>query len=152
MSDFFSQFSSREIKRVTLETLKVTLETLKSYPVDFVFLRGLSRSDTSKFRELVLSIRQHRAIRTMSNIDETEKTAKAEAEFQRGEDYLLMRTLSNEDGELKFSKSEDLKNWLDVVPNSVVNEILYHVEKMNTLDGSCPQKSRELAESEQKKK
>jgi hypothetical protein len=139
---FFSQFRERELK-------KVTLETMKDYSNDVIFLRGLSRSDTSYFREMGARIKAHRSIAIMTKDDSLDKL---ELDFQRAEDYLLMKSICNEGGKLIFTEAKDLREWLDDAPNEVVNEIVYHIREMNILDSSCPQSRKEAQEAEHSKK
>lgn len=135
---FYSQFKSRELRKVELETLKESNDNI-------VWLRGLSRADTSSFRELLHDIRTSRALRSIT--PETQ-----ELQLQRAEDYLLLKGLCDQSGKQQFKDTDDLRAWLEEVPNNIVNEILYYIKKMNTLDGSCPQTERENSEKEQKKK
>jgi len=135
---FYSQFKAKEL-------ITVELETLKGGKDNSICLRGLSRADTSSFRELLHDIRTARALRTI-----TPDTK--ELQLQRAEDYLLLKALCDPSGVQQFKDADELRDWLEEVPNNIVNEILYHIKTMNTLDGSCPQSEREAAEKEQKKK
>ena len=146
--DFLTQFKSREVE-------EVKLETCKDMPVDIIYLRGLSRSDTSEFRELVWLRRQRKSkvvLSSLSGEEQSQEEIKSILKDIRDEDHLIIKCLCNRSGKLLFEDSESLrKNFLDAVPNDVCNEILYHIDQLNTLNGDCPQKIREKQEEEQKK-
>ena len=146
--DFVSQFKSFEVKAITLESCK-------GKPVDKIYLRGLSRSDVSEFRELVWLRKQRKSkvvISSLSGEEQTQEEIKSILNDVRDEDYLIIKCLCDRSGKLLFENSEDLrKEFLDYVPNDVCNEILYHIDKMNTLNGDCPQKVKDQQEEEQKK-
>lgn len=146
--DFLSQFKEREVK-------KIVLESCKDMPVDEIYLRGLSRSDTSEFRELVWLRRQRKSkvvLSSLSGEEQPQEEVKSILKDIRDEDHLIIKCLCDRSGKLMFEDSESLRaNFLDAVPNDVCNEILYHIDQLNTLNGDCPQKIREKQEEEQKK-
>ncbi len=145
---FLSQFKEREV-------IKIKLETCKGMPVDTIYLRGLSRSDTSEFRELVWLRRQRKSkivLASLAGDEQTQEEVKSILNDIRDEDHLIIKCLCDRAGKLLFEDSESLRvSFLDAVPNDVCNEVLYHIDKLNTLNGDCPQKIRDDREEEQKK-
>ena len=145
---FLSQFKKREV-------VKVTLETCKDMPVDTIYLRGLSRSDTSEFRELVWLRRQRKSkvvLASLAGDEQSQEEVKSILNDIRDEDHLIIKCLCDRSGKLLFEDSESLRvSFLDAVPNDVCNEVLYHIDQLNTLNGDCPQKLRDKQEEDQKK-
>ena len=97
-------------------------------------------------------------INSLSGEDKSQEEVKSILNEMRDEDWLIYKSLCDRSGKLLFESPDNMKIWLDKVPNEVCNEILYHIDQFNTLDGSCPQ-SKEAAEKlskereeEQKKK
>jgi hypothetical protein len=130
VDDFFEKFSEAELREITLTTMDGST----------VFLRALPYSKVWNFRVLASKIARAR-IMQIAEGDDKEKQEDWNQQKARAEDYLIQEAMANHDGSKFFSDTAQFNKWRDQVPNSVVNEILFHIDSMNELDdGFDPEK------------
>lgn len=134
--DFMECYPRDELKLVELSTLGG-----KS-----LYLRGLPYADVWDYRITATQLADCRFRELMEGGYKSVKWIKNKV---RAEDELLKKAIANSDGSLMFdNKKNSFSKWRKNVKNEVVNEILYYIKEMNTLDDSFDLK----ADLERKKK
>jgi len=117
LDDFTKSFLDSEI-------IKVELETMNG---DSIYLRSLSRANIVRFRSLSSEL----TARSSINIFYDPKNAKAirESDLDSAEDFLVIKSLCNNQGELLFSDEKHYKKWSQAAGNEAIQEILHSIDK-----------------------
>ena len=117
LDDFTKSFLDSEI-------IKVELKTMNG---DSIYLRSLSRANIVRFRSLSSELNARTAI----NIFYDHKNAKdiRESDLDDAQDFLVIKSFCNKEGELLFDDEKHYKKWSQKVGNEAIQEIMYHIDK-----------------------
>lgn len=117
LDDFTKSFLDSEI-------IKVELKTMNG---DSIYLRSLSRANIVRFRSLSSEL----TARTAINIFYDPKKAKdiREADLDDAQDFLVIKSFCNKEGELLFRDEKHYKEWSQKVGNEAIQEIMHHIDK-----------------------
>jgi hypothetical protein len=137
LTDFTKSFLDTEVSKVKL----------KSMGGGAIYLRSLSRANVVRFQILAESLQSRLALNVFHNHNAA--LEQRDSDLDAAEDFLVMKTFCNAEGELQFKDINHYKEWSEGVKNNVIDEILHHInDNMNIFFDA----SKEIEEREKKKK
>jgi hypothetical protein len=119
--DFTQAFLDTEVRKLTLKSMKGGT----------VYLRALSRADTTRFRQIADTIEKKTSIAVFSGPEVTKIVS--EKCYNDAKDYLIFKLLCNKDGQRFFSELDVFNEWCEDVGEAPVQEMLEDINKNITL-------------------